>query len=183
MQKTKNIEARRNLPKFGVFENTTKIADEVLLHLNMVLLEEEEKPTVTQSIQCRKCNGQHWTSACPFKDTVKEPEAAAKTGKYVPLHIRRGETNRRDDANTIRISNLSQDATENDVRNLVSRFGELTRVVFVLIQFCARDRDLNICKGFAFVSFVSRVAAQNAIDKLNGYGYDSLILSVEFSNK
>ena len=36
-------------------------------------------------------------------------------------------------------------------------------------------------RGFAFVNMVSREDGQRAIDKLDGYGYDSLILRVEWA--
>lgn len=35
--------------------------------------------------------------------------------------------------------------------------------------------------GYAYVSFYHRSEAQNALNQLNGYGYDNLILSVEWS--
>ena len=38
-----------------------------------------------------------------------------------------------------------------------------------------------IGKGFAFISYYNRDDAQRAMDNLNGYGYDHLILRVEFS--
>lgn len=38
-------------------------------------------------------------------------------------------------------------------------------------------------KGFAFVSFEDRAVAQRAIEKMNGRGYDNLILSVGWSRK
>jgi RNA recognition motif-containing protein len=50
-------------------------------------------------------------------------------------------------------------------------------------KFVARDRDLDICKGYAFVSFVSQFEAKRALEGLNGFGYDNLILRVEWSNK
>ena len=36
-------------------------------------------------------------------------------------------------------------------------------------------------QGFAFVSFASREDAANAIKNLNGFGYDHLILKVEWA--
>lgn len=37
------------------------------------------------------------------------------------------------------------------------------------------------CKGFAYVHFKFRADAAKAIQKLNGHGYDHLILNVEWS--
>ncbi|KAI8813676.1 translation initiation factor eIF3g [Cladochytrium replicatum] len=115
---------------------------------------------------------------------------ASKPGKYIPPGLRgksaaaiagesmngpgRGRGDR-DDLPTIRITNLSEDTTEMDLKDLVAKFGPTQRV------FVARDRDLNICKGFAFVSYYVRDDAEKAMNALNGYGYDNLILKVEWA--
>ncbi len=49
----------------------------------------------------------------------------------------------RDDLPTLRVSNLSQDASDSDVRDLFSRFGRVERV------YIGRDRDTRVGKGFA----------------------------------
>lgn len=36
-------------------------------------------------------------------------------------------------------------------------------------------------QGFAFISYDSKENAQKSIDSLNGYGYDHLILKVEWA--
>jgi RNA recognition motif-containing protein len=79
-----------------------------------------------------------------------------------------------DDA-TIRVTNLSEDTTEGDIHDLFRRFGNISRV------YLARDRDTNVCKGFAFVSFGVRDDAAKALQAINGYGYDNLILRVEWA--
>lgn len=38
-----------------------------------------------------------------------------------------------------------------------------------------------MCKGFAFVTYQNRETAARALRSLNGYGYDHLILNVEWS--
>jgi translation initiation factor 3 subunit G len=79
-----------------------------------------------------------------------------------------------DDA-TIRVTNLSEDTTDSDIHELFRRFGAISRV------YLARDRETNVCKGFAFVSFASRDDASRALNAINGYGYDNLILRVEWA--
>ncbi|ORY41022.1 translation initiation factor 3, subunit G [Rhizoclosmatium globosum] len=111
--------------------------------------------------------------------------AVGTTGKYVPPGMRGGaggDQSRgarmdgdRDDLPTVRISNLSEDTTENDVRDLIARFGHTARV------FVARDRDTNTCKGFGYVTFYDKFDAERCIAALNGYGYDNLILSAELA--
>jgi translation initiation factor 3 subunit G len=163
---------------------------------------------------CRICKGEHFTSKCPYKDTLQpldeitssleavkmETDLSAATldhtsstngpSKYTPPHLRnkgpgdappsagesmRGGADRRDDNCTLRVTNLSEDVTDNDIHDLFRRFGNITRV------FLARDRETRMCKGFAFVSFADREDADRAQQAVNGYGYDNLILRVEFA--
>jgi translation initiation factor 3 subunit G len=107
---------------------------------------------------------------------------AAPGGKYVPPSRRGGagatmgeSMYGRDDSTTVRVSNLSKGTTEADLEELCMPFGETRRI------FLSRDRDTNESKGFAFVTFRSQGDAAKCIEKLNGYGYDHLILSVEWS--
>jgi len=110
-------------------------------------------------------------------------------GKYVPVHMRgkgdvRGSDNRKggdaqqreeDSSNQIRVTNISEDTTENDLRELFRRFGTTSRI------YLAKDKGTNQSRGFAFITYTSRADAQKAIDRLNGYGYGNLILHVEFA--
>lgn len=88
-----------------------------------------------------------------------------------------GGTGNRDDLPTLRVTNISEDTQENDLRELFGIFGRVARV------YVGRDRETGAGKGFAFVSFEERAAAQKAIDKVHGKGYDSLILSVQWSRE
>lgn len=108
----------------------------------------------------------------------------AKTDKYVPVHLRRppgsmplSSSSTRDQAeeNTLRVLNLSADATEDDLRELFGRFGDIMRPRIV------RDRDTQQSRGFAFITFYRRAEAEAAMQRLNGYGYDSQILAVDWA--
>ena len=96
--------------------------------------EAEKKKTVLKDakIKCRICSGDHWTTKCPFKDTMApegEPSAAEMDGdaqeqpgalgqggsSYVPPHLRRGGAGagekmggkyERDDLATLRVTNV-----------------------------------------------------------------------------
>jgi translation initiation factor 3 subunit G len=81
----------------------------------------------------------------------------------------------RDDSNTVRITNLSEDTKEADLQDLLRPFGPITRL------YLAKDRNTGHSRGFAFVTYVRRSDGQKAIDKLNGFGYDHLILSLSVS--
>ena len=114
------------------------------------------------------------------------PTAAAPGGKYVPPSMRggvrgpgdsmRGAGNR-DDLPTLRVTNVSEDTQENDLRELFSRFGKVVRV------YVGRDRETGAGKGFAFISFEERSVAQKAMEKIHGLGYDNLILNVQWSRE
>jgi len=110
-------------------------------------------------------------------------ELKPQSGKYVPPGMRDGgnkrgdsmQMQRRDDTTAIRISNLSQSTTDADLEELVKPFGSVVK------QFLAKEKISNLCKGFAYVHFKHRADAARAIATLDGYGYDHLILSVEWS--
>uniref|UniRef100_A0A7S2TMD6 Eukaryotic translation initiation factor 3 subunit G n=1 Tax=Lotharella oceanica TaxID=641309 RepID=A0A7S2TMD6_9EUKA len=148
-------------------------------------------------VKCKFCGeAGHWTLKCPKR---KPGESATRPmpggpggpggagmisrggggapGKYVPMHKRIGavasKTVKDRDSHSLRVTNISEDATEDDLRDLFRRCGELTRV------FLARDRQTGKSRGFAFVSFQRADDAERAIELLNGYGYDNLILHVE----
>ncbi|XP_021715413.1 eukaryotic translation initiation factor 3 subunit G-like [Chenopodium quinoa] len=147
---------------------------------------------------CRTCGkrGDHWTSRCPYKDLAQPPEtfvdkpptdgpAAASTtgskGAYVPPSLRAGaertvtDMRRRNEENSVRVTNLSEDTREADLHELFRTFGQITRV------YVAIDQKTGLSRGFGFVNFANREDAERAINKLNGYGYDNLILRVEWA--
>ena len=86
-------------------------------------------------------------------------------------------TGNREDLPTLRVTNISEDTQENDLRELFGGFGRIARV------YVGRDRETGAGKGFAFVSFEDRAAAEKAQEKVNGKGYDNLILSVQWSRE
>lgn len=154
-----------------------------------------------KKVKCRICSGEHFTARCPFKDTmapVEEPAGTADadaatagalgggTASYVPPHLRKGAgaagekmggKYEKDDLATLRVTNVSELAEEQEVRDLFERFGRVTRV------FLARDRETQRAKGFAFISFADRSDAARACEKMDGYGYRHLILRVEFAKR
>ena len=81
----------------------------------------------------------------------------------------------RKDDSTIRVTNLSEDTIEDDLHNIFGSFGSIQRV------FLAKDKITGAAKGFAFITYVSRHDAEKAINKMNGYGLNHLIIQVEWS--
>jgi len=223
---SKTIAKRKTWKKFGLAvkdnphgpdSSTTYVGDDVYLVFttNKEDLENEEKDDPLKKlkgssiVKCRVCKGDHWTTKCPYKeslqplkeiedkekakDNVDAPPMAAdlsKAGgsKYVPPSLRggagasgerRGETmstrRQADEAATLRVTNLSEDACESDLQELFRPFGPIARV------YLAKDKITNQSKGFAFVSYIKREDAARAIKSLQGYGYDHLILNVEWA--
>lgn len=112
--------------------------------------------------------------------------SGAASGKYVPPSQRAGATmgggssapgvpQRTDDLNTIRVTNISENTTEADLQDLFQPFGRISRV------YLAKDKETMISRGFAFVSFVHKEDAARAMEKLQGFGYDHLILKLEWA--
>ena len=141
----------------------------------------------------KRQGGDHYTSKCPFKDTLgattSSPAAESGAGdngpgKYVPRHLRADANGNlplkegRDDSTTLKVSQLNSFVDEDMLRNeLFARFGPLQRVTLV------RNRETGDSRGFAYVSFITEDMAQRALDALNGKGYHSLILHLEWSKK
>jgi translation initiation factor 3 subunit G len=109
--------------------------------------------------------------------------AGAGGSRYVPPSMRNADGSRmassampeRDDSTTVRVSNVSDDTTDQDLRDLFRRFGQIQRV------YLAKDRETGLSRNFAFINFYNREDAQLAINKLDGHGYDHLILSVAWA--
>jgi len=106
------------------------------------------------------------------EEQPKEGGLGTGGGGYVPPHLRKGAGERagermggkyeRDDLATLRVTNVSEFAEENDLREIFERFGRVTRV------FLAKDRDTGRAKGFAFISFQERTDAAKACEKIDG---------------
>lgn len=62
------------------------------------------------------------------------------------------------------MTNVSEDTTDNDLRELFNNFGRVARV------YIGKDRDTGVGKGYAFVSFEDRAVAQKAMEKVHGMG-------------
>mmetsp|Transcript_21616 Transcript_21616/g.39642 ORF Transcript_21616/g.39642 Transcript_21616/m.39642 type:complete len:283 (-) Transcript_21616:125-973(-) len=113
---------------------------------------------------------------------AEAPSAAGGPAKYVPPALKqgggkaggKGDLQGQQEA-SLRITNLSEDVREGDLQELFSQFGRLQRV------YLAKHMDTMQSKGFAFVTYFKKEDAQLAIDKLNGHGYDSLILQVQWA--
>lgn len=109
-------------------------------------------------------------------------------GKYVPPNMRGGGAasasagsasykpeRRLDDLNTIRVTNLAETISEADLQYLFGKYGRISRV------YLAKDKETMQSRGFAFVSFVNKDDAAVAMNELQGFGYQHLILKLEWA--
>lgn len=212
------VAERKHWEKFGADKgkpegpqtDTTSVAENILFRPvanwkataeDKSELEKKKANLKDAKIKCRICSGDHFTTKCPFKDTMApegEPTPAdmpddapaggalgGGTSSYVPPHLRgrvgagekMGGKFDRDDSATLRVTNVSEFAEEQDLRDMFSRYGHVTRV------FLAKDRETGRAKGFAFVSYADRSDAARACEKMDGFGFGHLILRVEFAKK
>jgi len=165
----------------------------------------DTKPSkATLGITCSHCGqyGDHWSLKCPFRGklspignatnweeeslSTSPPSAGvsqAGTKRFVvPARRNNGNTEgesmgrKKDETATVRVTNLSEDITESDLQTLFRTYGTIQRI------FLAKDtRDPSKNKGYAFINFLSRDSAANAIQNLSGVGYDHLILHCEWA--
>ncbi len=184
--------------------SSTLISEPVFLRLSIDGRVQEVGTSVkgsvvaAKSVVCRYCQGGHWSAKCPYKSTfanevskeaAAEADAAAQPLKYVPPSVRRAmemaatsgtsfagvSLTGRDNPFTVRISNLPDITTEDDIRDLVSRIATVSRV------YLSRDYVTGLCRGMSFVSFTSENECQRVIKRIHGLPYGNLILHADMA--
>ena len=111
--------------------------------------------------------------------------AMGKSGTFVPPHLRGGKSSaqldmdlkKQRDECTIRVSNLSEDTDQEDLKELCRPFGTVLRAHI------ATDKITGESRGFGFATFATKGQAAMAIEKLHGYGYDHLVLNVDWADR
>jgi len=130
------------------------------------------------------------TGAAPAGGAIGAAGAGAATAAaaggpkaYVPPGRRDGaragesmnDRRKTEDTAAIRVSNLSESTQEADLQELFKPFGHIARI------YLSKDKVTGECRGFAFVHYYKKDDATKAIATLNGFGYDHLILNVEWA--
>jgi cold-inducible RNA-binding protein len=78
-------------------------------------------------------------------------------------------------ARKLYVGNLSYNTTEEQLRDLFSEVGEITDIALIT------DRDTGRSKGFGFIEMATDEAAQEAIERYNGYSLDNRDLTVNIA--
>ena len=195
---------RRNLIKFGLCANNkqgpepgiTSTGDIVQLERPIRstdddAMKNDDAATLAAKsmISCRSCGERgHWTRQCPYGESLITNldivEQKPKSKVYVPPSQRHNTGGANNTTHTtqvvchktnIRISNLDENATTEDIRHLFERFGQLKRVNVVT------DRKSGDSRGFAYVDFYHETDAILAMEKLNGHHYGHQILDLQWA--
>jgi RNA recognition motif-containing protein len=100
-----------------------------------------------------------------------------KKDGYVPPHLRNREGQKEEEQQqaTVRVTNVSTDATRDDMHDLFRPFGPIARVSV------PQDRATGEGRGFAFIDFYNHADAAKAIEAINGTKFNSHILNVDWA--
>lgn len=200
------MERRRNWKKFGKYANSddrgvTMLGEPITLLLGDDIKKQEKRDqfkrdkeqidTMLQAmLQGKDPNekavwkSQKKTELC---QTTSSPiqSAAPTPGAYVPPHKKRAMASGsatatpepfrgHDNSNTIRVSHLSEETNERDLEQMFGRFGRIVRVNLVRSKIDGRSRE------FAFITFATKKAGQDAIDEMHRQAWDNMIINVEW---
>jgi hypothetical protein len=198
----KRVVSRRNLSKFGDArlgeENVTLLSKDFVLmeHPEDQLIEDNDDPNLKNSLQSFAMKQQERAMNRELDSIDEEtdmpivdiPEVKT-SGNYIPPN-QRGKTgvtsgitmlNNSSEENTLRVSNLTKNVTEEDLRELFGIFGGVQRVHLPRTERTEGNRTIREPKGYSFIAFANHDQAEAAMERLNGHGYDHLILKVEWA--
>jgi len=75
------------------------------------------------------------------------------------------------------IENIAYTTTEDDLRTLFAKAGEVTKVMLI------KDLETGDPKGFAFVEMITQVEAEQAIGMFNGFNLNNRQLKVRLAKR
>jgi hypothetical protein len=106
---------------------------------------------------------------------------AAAGGSTLENAFKAGGDKEREMENTIRVSNLTKEVTEDDLRALFEPFGRVFRISLPRGDRMENGKMIKEPRGFAYIAFVNRPDAEKAMERLQGHGYGYLILKLEWA--
>jgi translation initiation factor 3 subunit G len=188
----KRVIERKNLARFGDArlgeENVTLLSKDFVSmeHPDDQQLEEVDDPTLKNTLASFIQKQQERSLLREFDDgmTIDDganldksaPENEVKTAdRYIPP----GEKNQGE--NTLRVSNLTKNVTDDDLRELFEPFGKVLRISMPRVERVENGRTIKESKGFAYIAFAERESAEAALERLQGHGYAHLILRLEWA--
>jgi len=184
------VRERKNLPRFGdakVGEENVTLLSKDFVSMEYPDNEETEDPAFAKTLASLKMKVQIREQNLYPSDDEKpsqsaEPEEKPKAGKYIPPGAQGGSSSMMDKdgtENTLRVSNLTKAVTEEDLRDLFERFGRIHRVSLPRVEDTRTGE--KVPRGFAYIAFAQRGDAEAAMERLQGYGYDHLIIKIEWA--
>lgn len=174
--------ARKNLPKFGeaVKESDTKdcVSKEVGI---MEYPGEDEQDTdsrllslPTSTLASRLEARERDATQVDFDEQKQKETPDEPVEKQIEFKSRGGDALEA----TIRVSNLSKSVVEAELKELFQLYGRVSKVSLPRITNSAGIKEV---RGFAYITFDSRMCAEAAMEALDGRGYDHLILKLEWA--
>ena len=201
----KRVMSRRDLPPFGDAkvsnEGVTLLSKDFvgMEHPDDQLVEDTEDPSIKNTLADFIRKTQERSVAREIDDEqaelVDDDKAGDKGGdgksKYVAPGARSGISPRGSSlesmsvdaqaANTLRVSNLTKEVTQDDLRELFEPFGRVLRVSLPMIEKTEGGRTIKEPRGFAYIAFNRKEDAERALERLQGHGYGHLILKLEWA--
>ena len=164
------IQSRKKIQKFGdalIYTNCTILAQpveiETLRKKRLIRKQQSDIERLPKAVGVWKITEKSFDS----KD-----EMNPKNNLFVPSFLSKDS-----EKTNIRITNLPESTTDQDLNDLVRPFGNISRT------FLGKCKETNNALGYAFVDFCDKASAEKAIKKLNGFGYGHLILAAEWAKQ
>ena len=176
--RNRRINYRKNMRHFGAAKDKDGIDPNVTIYTTTDVFIESPFSKQTDATESLLKN----MEKTRMKRSMKKAQSVIHSvtdNRYVPPGQRDGADKKmaygakmiEKDLHTLRVTNISLETTEDEIGDLFSRFGRLTRVKLMV--------DYRGNGNFAFISFSSKVDALEAMTKLQSYGLNHSILKID----
>ena len=157
---------RKNLPKFGgATRDIDCVSKEVAIMEYPIEEEAAEEPEAPRFVP---------VAPPTFRPEIKEtPKTEEVVEKQIEFKQRPGF-----EEATIRVSNLSKSVNEQILRDVFQPYGNITKLSLPRTQTATGAKEV---RGFAYITYDSKVSAETAMAALEGKGLDHLILKFEWA--